>query len=66
MILCNVCRQEPSISLLRGFIQQLMEKDAEKHSKTTGGAPGVLWKSKRQRIREPEGSRTPQETYRVN
>ena len=31
---------------LRGFIQQLMEIDAETHSQTLGIAVGILWNSR--------------------
>jgi hypothetical protein len=55
-IIKNICH-------LRGFIQQMMETDAETHSQTLDRAQGILWKSQgwKGRLKELEGSRIPQE-----
>ena len=49
-------RQEPSITHLRGFTQQVIETDAETHSQTLG----ILWK----RERRIEGVRKVKDTTR--
>jgi hypothetical protein len=49
---------EPSITVLRGFIQQWMKTDAEAQSKTSDRAQGVMKKSGN-RIEKAGGSRAP-------
>lgn len=47
MILCYTCRKEPSITIIRGFPQQLMKTDAESQSQMLGRVWGILQKTVR-------------------
>jgi hypothetical protein len=66
MIFCYACRQEPSVTVLRGFIQQLMEIDAETHRQTLGWALGVLWKRQRKDWGSQRSQGHQKKTYRAN
>jgi hypothetical protein len=47
MILYYACREEPSITVLRGSTKQLIETDAETHSQAMAlsNVWGLIWKS---------------------
>lgn len=69
MILCYACRQEPRITLLRGFIQQRMETDVHTHSQTSGGIWGLFGRVGGRTLNSKEdsvieGSGTPQENLK--
>ena len=66
MMFCYACRQEPRITLLRGFIQQRTETNVQNHRQTSRGVWRVLWKSWGRTLNSKEnivteGSGTPQE-----
>ena len=62
MIFCYVCRQEPSTTFTREVSHSNgMERDVKAHSQTLGKAWGTRWKRREEGLKEPEGSRTPQE-----
>jgi hypothetical protein len=64
MIFCCAYRKESSITVIRGFTQQLKETDTKIHRQIIKGALGTLWKRGRKdcwRQRGQEHHRTPQE-----